>query len=47
MSLPRDADLNIDMVVMARRIAPRLWDPIARALAISGVTGLVASHLDD
>ena len=33
-------------VVSARRLAPDLWDPIARALAFSAVTGLVATNLD-
>lgn len=34
-------------VVAARNIAPRLWGPLAKALAISACSGLVAAHLDD
>lgn len=33
-------------VVAARRIAPRVWDPLARALALAEVAGL-ASYWDD
>lgn len=29
-------------VVAARRIAPRAWDPIAKALAFSAVTGILS-----
>lgn len=33
-------------VVAARRLAPRTWDPLARALAASTVVGLVATRID-
>lgn len=33
-------------VAAARRIAPRVWGPLAEALAFSAVTGLVATNLD-
>lgn len=32
-------------VVAARRVAPRAWDPIARVLAFSAVTGIVATNV--
>lgn len=32
------------LVVVARRIAPRWWGPVATALAYSGVTGFLAEH---
>lgn len=32
-------------VVVARRVAPRLWDPIAHALAFSAVTGIVSENV--
>ncbi len=31
-------------VLAARRLAPDVWDPIARALALSAVAGLVSNH---
>lgn len=31
-------------VVAARRVAPRAWDPVARALACSAVAGVVSEH---
>lgn len=31
-------------VVLARRLAPRLWGPVAEGLAFSAVAGLVAEH---
>lgn len=34
-------------VVAARRYAPVLWEPLARALATSSVAALVASRLDE
>lgn len=34
-------------VVLARNVAPRWWGPLARALATSSLTGLVAAHLDE
>lgn len=34
------------MVVSARRLAPSMWDPVARALAFSAATGLIAENLD-
>lgn len=34
------------LVVALRRFAPRSWDPLAKALAFSAVTGLVASRED-
>lgn len=33
-------------VVLARRVAPRLWSPIARALALSAVAALAAGLED-
>lgn len=33
-------------VVLARRWFPRLWGPVAEALALSAVAGLVAERLD-
>jgi uncharacterized protein DUF1360 len=33
-------------VLAARRLVPRLWDPLARALAMSQVTGMLASHAE-
>lgn len=33
-------------VVAGRRAAPRLWKPLATALALSAVTGLVMSQVD-
>jgi len=33
-------------VVAVRRCAPRVWDPVARALAASYVTGWLAEHED-
>lgn len=33
-------------VVAARRFAPRLWDPLARVLAASLVTGIVQTHIE-
>lgn len=33
-------------VVVARAVAPRLWDPLARVLAASLVTGIVQSHIE-
>jgi len=32
-------------VVAARMVAPRQWDPIARALVLSAGTGLIASKV--
>lgn len=32
-------------VVAARRFAPRLWDPVAHALAFSAVTGIVSENV--
>lgn len=34
------------LVVALRRVAPRLWDPLAKALAYSAVTGLISSQED-
>lgn len=34
------------LVVASRRFVPRLWDPLAKALAYSAVTGLIASRED-
>lgn len=31
-------------VVLARRVAPRAWSPVARALALSAVAGLLAER---
>lgn len=31
-------------VVLARRFAPKVWRPVAQALAFSAVTGLIAEH---
>jgi len=31
-------------VVVARRVAPRAWSPVAAALAFSAVTGILASN---
>lgn len=31
-------------VVLARRVAPRLWNPMATALAMSEVAGILATH---
>lgn len=31
-------------VVLARRFTPRLWGPLAEALAFSAITGLIADH---
>lgn len=31
-------------VVAVRRVAPRWWDPLARALTLSALTGLAASN---
>lgn len=33
-------------VVAARRLAPRFWDPVARGLSFSLVSGLIASKID-
>lgn len=33
-------------VVLARRWFPRLWGPVAEALALSAVAGLIAERLD-
>lgn len=33
-------------VVAARAVAPRVWDPLARVLAASLVTGIVQSHIE-
>jgi hypothetical protein len=33
-------------VVLARRIAPGLWDPFAKLLAFSAVAGIIAINLD-
>lgn len=33
-------------VTAARALTPRAWDPIARALAASAVTGIVASRIE-
>jgi len=33
-------------VTTARALAPRAWDPIARALAASTVTGIIASRIE-
>lgn len=33
-------------VVVARRVAPKAWGPLAEVLAFSAVTGLVAENLD-
>lgn len=33
-------------VITARRVAPKAWQPVATALALSAVTGLVAENLD-
>lgn len=34
------------IVVVLRRKFPKTWTPIARALALSAITGLVATNLD-
>lgn len=34
-------------VVVARRVAPRLWDPVARALALSALSALLAGLEQD
>lgn len=34
------------LVAIARRVSPRLWDPIAATLAASAVTGITAELLD-
>lgn len=33
-------------VVAIRRLAPGIWEPVARVLAFSAVAGLVAENLD-
>lgn len=33
-------------VVAVRKLAPDLWEPVAKALAFSAVTGLIAENLD-
>lgn len=33
------------VVVTARRVCPRLWDPAARVLAMSAVSGMIASRV--
>lgn len=34
------------LVVLARRVYPRVWDPVAAVLAASAVTGIAAETLD-
>jgi hypothetical protein len=34
------------LVVLARRVCPRVWDPVAATLAASAVTGITAETLD-
>lgn len=33
-------------VVVARRLAPRFWRPVARAFALSGVAGIIGSQFE-
>lgn len=33
------------IVVTARRFVPRLWDPVARALAFSAVSGVITERV--
>lgn len=34
-------------VVVARQVAPRAWEPLARVLALSAVAGLVATAVSE
>jgi hypothetical protein len=33
-------------VVIGRRLAPRMWRPVARAFALSGVAGIIGSQFE-
>lgn len=32
-------------VVVARKVAPRIWEPVATALALSATTGIIAENV--